>query len=185
MPARLFVKNVSPGRCWLLLLLLQMQVGPLWATEPPRLVGHPPAPVARGTVLPLGRVPGTNQLRLALSLPLRQASELTNLLASIYQPASPEFHHYLTPREFAARFGPTPDDYALVIQFARTNGLTVTATHSSRSLVEVAGRVADVERALHVQLNYFRHPSEPRNFFAPDTAHGGCAAAAASGHRAG
>ncbi len=165
------MKYVSPGRCWLsLLLLLQMPVGPLRAAEPPRVVGHPPAAVARGTVVPLGRVPGTNQLRLALSLPLRQAGEFTNLLASIYRPASPEFHHYLTPREFAARFGPTPDDYATVIQFAQTNGLTVTATHPSRLLVDVSGRVADVERALHVKLYSFRHPSEPRNFFAPDTA---------------
>ena len=170
MPASLFLKYVLPGRCWLSLLLLQMAAGPLWAAEPPRLVGHPPAAVARGTVAPLGRVPGTNQLRLALSLPLRQAGELTNLLASIYRPASPEFHHYLTPREFAARFGPAPADYAAILQFAQTNGLTVTATHSNQLLVDVTGRVADVERALHVKLYYFRHPTESRNFFAPDTA---------------
>ena len=170
MPASSFLKCVSQGRCWLSLLLLQLPVGPLRAAEPPRVVGHPPAAVARGTVAPLGRVPGTNQLRLALSLPLREAGELTNLLASIYRPASPEFHHYLTPREFAARFGPSPADYAAIIQFAHTNGLTVTATHANRLLVDVTGRVADVERALHVKLYSFRHPTEPRNFFAPDTA---------------
>jgi len=170
MPASPFLKCVLLGRCWLAILLLQVSVGPLRAGEPPRLVGHPPAAVARGTATPLGRVPGTNQLRLALSLPLRHAGELTNLLASIYNPASPEYHHYLTPREFAARFSPAPADYAAVLQFARTNGLTVTATHSNRLLVDVAGRVAEVERALHVKLHSFRHPSEPRNFFAPDTA---------------
>jgi len=170
MPASLFLKCALQGRCWLAMLLLPILAGPLRAAESPRLVGHLPAAVARGAAIPGARVPGTNQLRLALSLPLRHAGELTKLLASLYDPAGPEFHHYLTPGQFAARFSPAPADYAAVLEFARTNGLTVTATHSNRLLVDVTGRVADVERALRVRLFSFRHPSEPRNFFAPDTA---------------
>lgn len=151
------------------LLLLQMAAIQLCAADKQLAPGQVPAAVARGQLAPLGRVPGTNQLRLALCLPLRNADALTNLLAAIYNPGSPEFHHYLTPREFAARFGPTPADYAAVLRFAATNGLTVTATHSNRLVVDVAGPVSDVERALHVRLNLFRHPREPRIFFAPDT----------------
>ena len=128
-----------------------------------------PAVVARGLITPQGRVPGTNRLHLALGLPLRNASALTNLLAAIYNPASPEFHHYLKPAEFAARFGPLPTDYAAIIHFAKTNGLTVTATHRSRLLVDVSGRAADVERAFHVQLNRYQHPTESRSFYAPDS----------------
>lgn len=170
MLASLFLKFRLRKRFWLSLLLLQIVPGPLRAASQPLVVGHLPAVVARGTVAPLGRVPGTNRLRLALSLPLRHAGELTNLLASLYNPASPEYHHYLTHQAFAARFGPTPADYDSVLQFALANGFTVTATHSNRLLLDVTGRAADVERALHVQFNYYRHPSEPRNFFAPDRA---------------
>jgi subtilase family serine protease len=92
-----------------------------------QLAGHVPAAVASGKLAPLGRVAGTNQLRLAISLPLRNAAALTNLLRDIYDPASPQFHHYLTPAAFAERFGPTPADYAAVTRFARTNGFTVVA----------------------------------------------------------
>jgi hypothetical protein len=167
MPAHSLLNIFLRRKFGCLFLLLPIAATPLRAAEK-WLPGHVPEAVARGNLAPLGRVPGTNQLRLALGLRLRDAAGLSNLLAAIYSPGRPEFHHYLTPQEFAERFGPTPADYAAVIAFAATNGLTVTATHPSRLLVDVAGKAADVERALHVRLNSFRHPTQSRNFFAPD-----------------
>ena len=168
MSALSHLKFLTRRRWCYCLLLLQMCVASLNAAEK-RLASDRVQPVlTRGKMASLGRVPVTNQMRLALSLPLRNASELTNLLAEIYNPGSAVFHHYLTPTEFAARFGPTPDDYAEVIRFAKTNGLTVTATHANRLVVDVRGQVSDVERALHVKINSYRHPKESRNFFAPD-----------------
>lgn len=162
------MKIMTRGCLWLFALLLQMPAGPLSAAGF-WLSGHVPGPVEQGAIRPLGPLPGSNQLRLAFSLPLRDAAGLTNLLSAIYRPGSPEYHHYLSPSEFAARFGPTLDDYASVMHFAQTNGLTVIATHSNRLVVDVTGRVADIERALHVRLHSYRHPTESRNFFAPDT----------------
>ncbi len=127
-----------------------------------------PAVVAQKAVAPLNRLPATNELRLALSLPLRDEAGLTNFLRELYDPASPQFHHFLKQGEFAARFGPAPADYAKVIHFAETNGFKISATHADRLVVDVTGKVSDVERALHVRLNSFRHPKENRNFFAPD-----------------
>src|ERR1019366_10167237 len=111
----------------------------------------------------------TNQLRLAIGVPLHDAAGLENFLAQVYDPASPNFRKYLTPEEFTTRFGPTEPDYAAVKNFARTNGLVVTATHGNRLLLDVAGPVTAVERAFHVTLRTYRHPTENRDFFAPDT----------------
>ncbi len=155
-------------RFLLCILLLQIPVWPVSAADKRLAAGHVPAVVAHGNVIAAGRLPGTNELRLALALPLRNTAELTNLLTAIYNPGSVRYHHYLTPQEFAARFGPTPADYAAIIQFANTNGLAIQGTHPNRLVVDVAGPVASVERALHVRLYSFRHPTEPRNFFAPD-----------------
>src|SRR2546421_7728634 len=69
-----------------------------------QLVGHVPALVR--SLQPTGRVPADQQLRLAIALPLRNTEALTNLLREIYDPASINYHHYLSPREFAERFGP-------------------------------------------------------------------------------
>jgi len=126
-------------------------------------------PAAVKALPPLGRFPGTNHLNLAIGLPLRNQTALSNLLQQIYDPASPNYHHYLTPSQFAERFGPTEKDYQAVIAFAKTHGLKVTATHPNRVLLDVTGPVTNVEKALHVTLRTYRHPSDNRTFFAPDT----------------
>lgn len=139
------------------------------AQTPPRVVltGHRPEVVSR--LQPLGRLEGLTQLKLSIYLPMHNLEALTNLLEQIYDPASPQYHHYLTPQEFDARFGPTEADYQSLIAWAERNGLTVTARHSNRLLLEVRAPVADIERALEVTLRTYAHPAESRTFYAPDT----------------
>jgi xanthomonalisin len=108
-------------------------------------------------------------LKLSISLPLRNREALTNLLANLYDPSNPLFHHYLSTEEFDARFGPTEVDYQSVIAFATNNGFTITAHHSNRMLLGVSASVTDIERALRVSMRTYAHPTEPRTFFAPDT----------------
>jgi len=130
------------------------------------LRGHMPAAVSR--LQSIKRLEATNTLRLAIGLPLRNREALNHLLHELYDPASTNFHRYLTPAEFTARFGPTEQDYEKVVAFAERNGLTVTGRHVNRVLLDVRGNVADVEKALQVTMRVYQHPSEARRFFAPD-----------------
>ena len=131
-------------------------------------VVHRHLPSSATQLRALGRLPATQRLDLVIGLPLRNRPALTNLLEQIYDPASPQFHRYLTPEQFAEQFGPSPEDYRSVITFAKANGLTVTGTHSNRTLVDVSGSVADIERVFHVTMQTYQHPTESRTFFAPD-----------------
>ena len=79
------------------------------------LRGHVPEEAA--LTQPLGRLPGINSLRLAISLPLRNSDALAGLLQRLYDPASHDYHQYLTPAQFTARFGPTAQDYQTVMSF--------------------------------------------------------------------
>ncbi len=133
------------------------------------LHGHVPAAVASFHLQPTGHLSATKHLNLAIGLPLRNQQELDDLLQQIYDPASTNFHKFLLPAEFAARFGPTEEDYQAVQDFVRSNGLVVTGTYSNRVMLDIQGRVADVERAFQVTLRIYRHPFEARDFFAPDT----------------
>jgi subtilase family serine protease len=117
---------------------------------------------------PVGQPPATKQLNLAISLPLRNRAELDELIRQIYDPASTNYHRYLTPEQFTARFGPTEADYQQVIAFAQANNLTVTAQHPNRAVLDVAGPVANVEKTFHVTMRTYQHPKERRTFFAPD-----------------
>jgi len=132
------------------------------------LRGHVPPAIARFQLKPTGRLPATNTLRLAIGLPLRNQPELTSLLQRIYDPGSPDYHHYLTLQEFTERFGPTEDDYHALAAFAKARGLTVTSESANRMLLDVSGRVSDIEAAFHVTLRMYQHPTESRQFYAPD-----------------
>ena len=138
------------------------------AADRQALHGHVPEAVARLNLQPIGRLPSTNRMRLAIGLPLRNKEALTNLLQQLYDPASTNYHHYLTPQQFAAKFGPADQDYQALIGFAKTNGLNVTGTYPNRTLIDVNGSVADIERAFHVTMRVYQHPTERRTFYAPD-----------------
>jgi subtilase family serine protease len=151
--------------CCALALLL---AAPASGVESQKLRGHVPEAVARLQLQPLGRLPATNRLHLAIGLPLRNTNELARLLEEIYDPASPQFRHYLTPEQFTARFGPTEADYEAVRQFALKSGLEVTVTNLNRVVLDVAAPVADIERVFQISLGTYQHPTEARKFYAPD-----------------
>jgi len=130
-----------------------------------RLAGHVPR-VAVAQARLLGRVAPQETLPLALTLPLRDPAELDALLRRLYTPGDPIQGRFLTPDEFAQRFGPTTEDYAAVADFARRSGLTVTGTHPNRLILDVAGPASVVERALGVRLGRYRSP-QGRIFRAP------------------
>lgn len=125
--------------------------------------------VAKFGLQPLQDLPPTNRLNLAIGLPLRNQAALDRFLQQLQDPASTNYHRYLTPQEFTAQYGPSTGDYESVINFTRTNGLTVTHTYSNRVLVDVSGDVKTIEKVFHVKMHLYRHPMENRNFFAPDS----------------
>ena len=116
----------------------------------------------------IGRLPATQVMRLVLILPLRHQPELENFLQELYDPSSPSYQHFLTVEEFTAQFGPSQEDYDAVTHFAEANGLAVVGTSRNRMNVDVKASVANVEKALHVTMGVYQHPTENRTFYAPD-----------------
>jgi len=107
-------------------------------------------------------------LHLAVALPMRNQAALDNLLRQIYDPSSPLYRHYLSVAEFTERFGPTESDYNTAVAFFKSRGLTITGTAANRYIIDVAGKVSDVSRALNVNFNMYKHPTQNRLFIAPD-----------------
>ncbi|HEY3856554.1 MAG TPA: choice-of-anchor tandem repeat GloVer-containing protein, partial [Verrucomicrobiae bacterium] len=153
-------------RLWVLLFFCLQLTAFSQPVHTQSLRGHVPAAVSK--LKPSGQLEPERELHLAIGLPLRNREALTNLLQRIYNPASPDFHHYLTPAQFAEAFAPTESNYQAVALFARSRGLRVTGTYSNRALLDVAASVSNIEKALHLKLRTFPHPKEKRLFFAPD-----------------
>lgn len=132
------------------------------------LRNHVPEAISRLALNPAGQLPGSRQLNLVVGLPWRNSGELTNLLRDLYNPASPKFHHYLTPQQFAEQFGPVTNDYEMLAAFFESHGFRVTHRHPNRMLLDVSGSVSAVEGTMHIHLLSYHHPTEARDFFAPD-----------------
>jgi subtilase family serine protease len=124
--------------------------------------------VASGQAAPVGLLPPTQRLNLAITLPLRNQNDLTSLLSRINDASSPEYRHFLSVAQFTEQFSPTVQDYQTVVNFAKANGFTVTDTPPNRLLVDINGTVAQIEKAFHVTMKVYQHPTENRTFYSPD-----------------
>lgn len=125
--------------------------------------------VRNGRAQAIGRMPANQTLQLDLVLPLRDRAGLKSFLSDVYNPASANYRHFLTPQEFTARFGPTQAQYEAVLRFAKNYGLEVVGGSRDGMDVQVKGTVAAIEVALHVNMRTYQHPTEGRTFFAADS----------------
>ncbi len=132
------------------------------------LTSHVPAAVAAGRAQRVGALPASQNMALAISLPLRNEAGLDALLERLYDPQDPNYHHYLSVAEFADQFGPSVDDHDALVHYSQAHGLAVTATRANRLVIDVEGPVANIESAFHVNLGVYQHPTESRTFYAPD-----------------
>jgi subtilase family serine protease len=112
--------------------------------------------------------PGNLRMRLAIMLQLHNQTELDDFIQMLYEPESLSYGQYLSVREFTDWFGPTQQEYETVVSFAEANGMVVTGRSANRMVVEVTASARDIERAFHLAIGIYQHPSENRLFYAPD-----------------
>lgn len=90
-----------------------------------------------------------------LFLPLRNQEGAKALAAAVSNPASSKYQDWLSPAQWIARYSPTKADYANVVNFLKTKGLTITGTPDGRQYVVFRGTVAQVNSAFGAQLHSY------------------------------
>jgi uncharacterized protein (TIGR03437 family) len=90
------------------------------------------------------------------SLLFRPGAGLEDFLAAQQDPSSPEYHHWLTPDEFGARFGLSDDDLAQIHSWLRGHGLTIHDTARGRLWVTFSGTAAQVANTFGTQFRRYR-----------------------------
>ena len=103
----------------------------------------------------------------ALTLPLRNQSELQRNIASMYDAKSRQFRHFLSVAEFQDKYAPSPAQYAALRQFAVDSGLTIVRELAGRTSIDVSGNVATVRSLFNVQM-YWRQAADGRNYLWAD-----------------
>jgi hypothetical protein len=82
-----------------------------------------------------------------------QQKALIAELANQQNPASSEYHHWLTPSAFAASYANSSSDVAAVSAWLQSQGFQVAALPAGRGWIEFSGTVAQVEQAFQTQID--------------------------------
>jgi subtilase family serine protease len=104
----------------------------------------------------LGAEDPAKVIEVSIWLQLHNRSEFDALTQSLYDSTSANYHHWLTRKDIAARFAPTPQEAEAVRQFFSAHNLKVVKTGPSNFYVRARGTVGDVEKAFRVQLNNYQ-----------------------------
>ncbi|MCU1336526.1 MAG: peptidase and in, kexin, sedolisin [Bryobacterales bacterium] len=98
-----------------------------------------------------------------------QQTALDQLLAEQHDPTSPGYHNWLSPEQFADRFGASSDDIAQIVSWLQSEGLTIEEISRARTSIRFSGAAGQVQTALHTEMRrylvdgelHFANASEP------------------------
>jgi subtilase family serine protease len=134
--------------------------------------------VLRGSQLPLanpqfdaGRMPAATRLNgitVYFSRSAAQQADLAALIAAQQNPASPLYHQWLTPDQFAARFGMAAQDIDAAQSWLQQQGFSIDSVNRSRNAIHFSGSVGMVESAFQTQMHFYTVNGVKH--FAPSTA---------------
>ena len=106
----------------------------------------------------LGPVPASqtlSSLSLRFSLTPAQAADLARFQAQLQDPASKQFHKFLTPEQYGARFGLNTADLQKIKSWLEQNGFSDIAVAHSRTSIQFSATAGQMESAFHTSLHQY------------------------------
>ncbi|HEY6848829.1 MAG TPA: protease pro-enzyme activation domain-containing protein [Terracidiphilus sp.] len=117
-----------------------------------------------------GRMPSDTKLGGITMIFTRSAEQETavrTLMAEQQNPASPLYHQWLTPDQFAARFGMSDADLTKVKNWLEQQGFSIDQVARSKNAIHFSGSVRQVEQAFSTEMHYYK--VQGTQHFAPST----------------
>lgn len=114
-------------------------------------------------------------LRVTLAFSNVQKDQADKLYQQQHDPNSPNYHQWISPAEYAARFGAGSLDVNTVSSYLKDNGATNLKVAATGLFVSADMSVPGAERAFRTQFGTFVRPAklvaegEPGTFYAPTT----------------
>src|ERR1700722_5178878 len=122
---------------------------PLWANQKNDL-GAVPAD------LPIERI------TIVLNHSAEQQQAFDQFLLDQQNPASPDYHHWLTPAQIGKRFGVSAHDIHAVTVWLESQNLHVDSISNSRQRITFSGPASAVASAFATEMHYFTVNGEKR-----------------------
>lgn len=121
-----------------------------------------------------GRLAGATKLQgisIYFSRTQSQEADLQKLLAAQQNPSSPQYHQWLTPEQFANRFGMADSDVAKVENWLEQQGFSIDSVARGKDMIRFSGTVGQVESAFATELHHYTIKTAKgiETHFAPST----------------
>jgi subtilase family serine protease len=84
-----------------------------------------------------------------------QQLDLAELLREQQNPSSPNYHKWLTPEQYASRFGMSQSDLAKVAAWLQAQGLQVESIGRNRNEISFSGSIGQIEYALKTEIHKY------------------------------
>lgn len=89
-------------------------------------------------------------------LALRDPAGAESLAASVSNPGSASYRHFVTAAQWRQRFAPTSEQAAQVSNWLRANGFSIDEVPSNNRYIRASARTSDIEKAFGTRLGTFR-----------------------------
>jgi subtilase family serine protease len=111
---------------------------------------------ADGAFTVMGRATAATQVNLAVVLNYRNQDQLDKLVDNQSDPASGQYHHFLTQQQFVEKFGPTPDQYQATIKQLRDAGFNITHSFNNRTVIDASAPAPVAENYFSTEIHVVR-----------------------------
>lgn len=98
-------------------------------------------------------IAGSKTLRMQISLALRHRDAVDNLIDAQQDSSSPQYHQWLAPGEFDARFGPTQAQVSSVAAWLARKGFKVESTSVAKRAIVFSGAAGSAESVFKVKIH--------------------------------
>ncbi len=105
---------------------------------------------------PVGRAFPMERMMLLLKRSPEQEAALNKFMEEQTDPKSANFHHWLTPEEFGAKYGPSDYDIQAVTNWLANQGFTVDQVTKGRTIIEFSGDAGRVQDAFQTEIHHFQ-----------------------------
>ncbi len=92
-------------------------------------------------------------MQLLLARPAETEAALVKTLDALQNPASPQYHQWLTARQFGAEYGPALSDVNAVTGWLHSHGFNVNTVQPGRMMIDFSGTAAQVREAFHTEIH--------------------------------
>jgi hypothetical protein len=84
-----------------------------------------------------------------------QQKDMDQFLTQLANPSSPNYHKYLTPAQYAARFGMSQNDINKVVEWVQSEGFVNIKVRNNNESISFDGTVALIESAFGLQMHNY------------------------------